>query len=129
MNHQEKKAFSLIARLGSLKYALRGIAIFIQNTHNAWVEIFFGIVFVILGCYFSITEGEWLSLIIVIFVMIMAEAFNTAIEIHMNLTSPGHHPFARDTKDIAAGAVFISAMLAAVVALIIFVPHIISFLK
>ena len=124
MDKKEKKAFSLIARLGSFKHAARGIYIFIKNTHNAWVEIFASFVFLILGYYFCISEFEWLSLVIVIFVLFMAEAFNTAMEVHMDLTSPGQHPYARDTKDIAAGAVFISAILTVVVVLIIFLPKI-----
>ena len=128
MQPKERKAFSLIARIGSLKHAFRGIKIFIQNTHNSWVEIFFSIIFILLGFYFSITSGEWLSLIIVIFVMIMAEAFNTAMEVHMDLTSPGEHPFARDTKDIAAGAVLISVFLTIITVLIIFAPYFNSFL-
>ena len=124
MDSKEKKAFSLIARFGSIKHAVRGIYIFVKNTHNCWVEIFISIVFLFLGYYFCISESEWLSLIIVIFVLIMAEAFNTAMEVHMDLTSPGQHPFARDTKDIAAGAVFISAILTTIVGLIIFLPKI-----
>ena len=126
MEPKEKKAFSLIARIESFKYAFRGIYVFVKNTHNAWVEIFCSIFSIALGFYFSISESEWLALIIAILVLFMAEAFNTAMEVHMNLTSPGEHPFARDTKDIAAGAVFIAAMLAFIVCLIIFLPKVIE---
>ena len=52
--------------------------------------------------------------------VLVAEAFNTAIEIDMNLTSPEHHPYAKDTKDVAAGAVLISSVVAAVVGILIF---------
>jgi len=128
METKEKKAFSLIARIGSFRHAFRGIYVFVKNTHNAWVEIFFSIIFILLGFYFSITKGEWLALIITIFVLIMAEAFNTAMEVHMDLTSPGEHPFARDTKDIAAGAVLISVFLVIITVLIIFASYVGSFL-
>ena len=129
MDKKEKKAFSLIARFGSIKHAVRGIYICIKNTHNAWVEIFISFVLIILGCAFALSESEWLSLIIVLFVLLIAEAFNTAMEVHMDLTSPAFHPFARDTKDIAAGAVFISALLTLVVSIIIFVPKILLLMK
>jgi undecaprenol kinase len=125
MNPKEKKAFSLIARFGSIKHAVRGIYIFIKNTHNAWVEIFIGVFLVFLGYCLSISEYEWLFILISIFGLLMAEAFNTAMEVHMDLTSPEFHPFARDTKDIAAGGVLIAAILTLVVSLIIFVPKII----
>ena len=59
----------------------------------------------------------------------MAEAFNTAIEIDIDLTSPEYHPFARDTKDVAAGAVLIAALTAAVIGVFIFGPYLLKFVK
>jgi len=56
--------------------------------------------------------------------LLVTEAFNTAIEIDINLTSPEYHPYARDTKDVAAGAVLLMAMLTSIVGLIIFLPKI-----
>ena len=53
----------------------------------------------------------------------MSEAFNTAIEIDIDLTSPEFHPYAKDTKDVAAGAVLISAIIAIVVGIHIFLPY------
>jgi diacylglycerol kinase len=55
--------------------------------------------------------------------VLVAEAFNTAIEIDIDLTSPEYHPYAKDTKDVAAGAVLIAACTAALIGLIIFVPY------
>lgn len=52
--------------------------------------------------------------------VLTAESFNTAIEIDIDLTSPNYHPYARDTKDVAAGAVLISAITALIVGIIIF---------
>jgi diacylglycerol kinase len=52
--------------------------------------------------------------------VLVSEAFNTAIEIDINLTSPEYHPYARDTKDIAAGAVLISAVTAVIIGVLIF---------
>lgn len=61
--------------------------------------------------------------------VLVAEAFNTAIEIDMDLTSPDHHPYARDTKDVAAGAVLIAAVVAAVVGILVFGPYVIVVLR
>jgi len=52
--------------------------------------------------------------------VLSAEAFNTAIEIDINLTSPEYHPYARDTKDVAAGAVLIASITALIIGLLIF---------
>jgi len=48
--------------------------------------------------------------------------------IDMDLTSPEFHPYARDTKDVAAGAVLISSIAAAIVGFIIFIPRLIFFI-
>jgi diacylglycerol kinase (ATP) len=57
------------------------------------------------------------------FGMVMgAEMLNTAIETLVDLVSPGHNELAGKSKDIAAGAVLISALFAAIAGLVIFVP-------
>lgn len=126
MDAKEKKGFSLIARVGSFKHAFRGIGVFVSSTHNAWVELFFSAVVVYLGFYFSISQTEWFVLVITIGILLMAEAFNTAIEVDINLTSPDFHPYAKDTKDIAAGAVLIAVFLTLIICGMIFVPKILA---
>jgi diacylglycerol kinase (ATP) len=123
---KEQEAFSIVKRAKSFSHAFRGIKVLVMTQHNAWVHVFFMLLAVVLGFYFCISLYEWLSLIIVIGMVLTAEAFNTAMEFDMDLTSPEYHPFARDTKDVAAGAVLISATTAFVVGLVIFIPKIIS---
>ena len=117
--------FSLIKRAKSFSRAGRGLWVFFRTTPNAWIQLFALAIVIFLGFYFSIPVTEWLFLILVSGMVLAAEAFNTAIEIDIDLTSPGYHPYARDTKDVAAGAVLISAGTALVVGLIIFIPYII----
>lgn len=73
-----------------------------------------------LGFYLGISETDWIALVFAGGLVLMAEAFNTAIEVDINLTSPEFHPYARNTKDIAAGAVLISATVAIIVGILIF---------
>ncbi len=126
MDTKEKKGFSLISRVGSFKHAFRGIGVFISSTHNAWVELFFSAVVIYLGFYFSISQTEWFTLVISVGILLMAEAFNTAIEVDINLTSPDFHPYAKDTKDIAAGAVLISVFMTLIICGMIFVPKLLA---
>ena len=76
------------------------------------------------GFYFNVSSIEWMALIFAIGFVIVSEAFNTAIEIDIDLTSPSYHPFAKDTKDVAAAAVLLSVFTAAIVGLIVFLPKI-----
>ena len=119
-NHDAKKEFSIIKRAKSFVHAGRGVWIFLKTTHNAWIHIVILTLVIFLGFYFTITRTEWIMLIFAAGLVLAAEAFNTAIEIDIDLTSPEYHPYARDTKDVAAGAVLISAITALIIGVLIF---------
>ena len=118
-----RKDLSIIKRAQSLTHAGRGLLVFLSTTPNAWVQIA-GLAFVLyLGIYFSITKVEWLFVILASGLVLAAEAFNTAIEIDIDLTSPEYHPHARDTKDVAAGAVLLASVTAGIIGVWIFAPY------
>ena len=110
-------------RAKSFTHAGRGIWIFLKTTHNARIHLVIFIIAIILGLCFGISRFEWLALTLAGGLVLVSEAFNTAIEIDIDLTSPEYHPYARDTKDVAAGAVLISAIIAATVGILIFLPY------
>ncbi|MBP6904638.1 MAG: diacylglycerol kinase family protein [Candidatus Pacebacteria bacterium] len=118
----QKKRFSIIARARSVKHALRGIGIIFKTQHNAWVHGVIALIVIGLGFWLQISEGEWAVILLSITSVLAAEAFNTAMEIDIDLTSPTYHPYARDTKDVASGAVLITALGAAIVGIVVFVP-------
>lgn len=89
-----------------------------------WGHIFFGLLAIYLGVILRITSIEWVLLVFAIGLVIITETLNTAIEIDIDLTSPEFHPYARDTKDVAAAAVLISTIVAVVIGAIIFLPRI-----
>ncbi len=123
---KENKRFSIVARIKSATHAWRGIGILFKTTHNFWLQIFFGILAVYLGFKLNISSTEWLFIIFSIGIVMITEAINTAFEIDIDLTSPNFHPYARDTKDVAAGAVLMSVVLSIIVGCIIFLPKIIN---
>lgn len=115
-----EKEFSFIKRAKSFSHAGRGLWVFVKITHNAWIHIVVLIAAVGAGFYFHITNSEWIMLVFAGGFVLACEAFNTAIEIDIDLTSPQYHPYAKDTKDVAAGAVLISAITAAIIGILIF---------
>ena len=115
-----KKELSIFRRAKSFANAGRGIKMFLKITPNAWIELAIGLLVVFFGFYFNITRIEWLMVVFVCGSVLAAEAFNTAMEIDINLTSPDYHPYARDTKDVAAGAVLISSIMAAIIGILVF---------
>lgn len=123
---QGEKAFSVVKRARSFAYAGRGVWLLVKTTHNAWIHIGILAAAVVAGVCFRISHTDWMFLIFAAGLVFAAEGFNTAIEIDMDLTSPEYHPFARDTKDVAAGAVLIAAVAAALIGLMIFGPYLLT---
>lgn len=121
---KERRRFSIVARMKSTTHAWRGIGIIVRTTHNMWVHIFFAILAIFFGFILEISNTEWIAVFFAIAFVIVAEAFNTAIEIDIDLTSPEYHPYARDTKDVASGAVLLSVIFSAIVGGIVFLPKI-----
>lgn len=119
---KEIKAWSLVRRAQSFAHAFRGMRVFFFTTPNISIHFVVAVLIIIAGVYFKISEFEWLAIVFAIGFVIVAEAFNTAIEIDINLTSPGYHPFAKDTKDVAAAAVLLAVIIAVIVGIIVFLP-------
>lgn len=109
-------------RLLSFKYAGQGIVTLIKSEPNARIHLFLMSVAIILGFIFDITRFEWLILVLTFAMVLAAEAFNTAFEFLTDLVSPDYHELAGKTKDVAAGAVLLTAIGAFIVGCIIFLP-------
>ena len=125
MNRQ----FSFTGRIRSFKFAFVGIWTMLKSQKNAWVHAFATIAVVIAGFVFGISTSEWCLLVLAIIAVWMAEALNTAIEFLADVASPEFHPLVKKAKDVAAGAVLISAIGAIVLGIIIFGPHILKLMK
>ncbi len=124
MSSKNKKTPYLTKRALSFKYAFKGIFTAIKTQANLRIHLFAAILVTAMGFYFQISRAEWILVILAIGVVISAELFNSAIEFLTDLVSPGQNETAGKVKDIAAGAVLISAISAAIIGLIIFLPKI-----
>ncbi len=118
--------FSFAARIRSVRYALRGVGVMLRTQHNAWVHAVATAAALIAGFALQISPGEWLAIILAIIVVWAAEALNTAFEFLCDIASPEFHPTVERAKNVAAGAVLISAVGAAVIGLLIFGPKLLA---
>ena len=121
---QEQKAWREVKYSQRFLNAFRGMYVVFKATRHIWIHILAALAVVALGFYFKISLLEWITVVFAIGLVFISEAFNTAIEIDIDLTSPEYHPYARDTKDVAAAAVLLAVFTAAAVGLIIFLPKI-----
>ncbi len=76
------------------------------------------------GATFSV--GEISLLLMVSFLVIAGELFNTAIEKLIDYLHPEKHPEIAKVKDISASAVFVLASLALIIGLLVLVPKLIN---
>lgn len=118
------KPFSFSARIKSFGYALSGWRTLLAEEPNAIIHVVLGIAVVICGFLFRISSNEWLAIILSVSIVLAAELFNTALEAVCNLVEPNRHPQIKKIKDLAAGAVLITALGALTVGLLIFIPKI-----
>ncbi|WP_045517709.1 diacylglycerol kinase family protein [Neobacillus niacini] len=108
----------------SFSFALTGIKTALWTERNMRIHLFVSIV--VIGCaiFFSISKVEWLFVIAAIGGILSLELLNTAIERVVDLITEEYHPLAKQAKDLAAGAVFVYAIMAVVIGIIIFLPHV-----
>ncbi len=106
----------------SFLYALQGVRQVFATEANMRIHLIFTVLVIICGFIFKISVTEWLFCILSFGLVISMEMINTAIEKYVDFVTPEYHVDAGKAKDIAAGAVLISAFFAAIVGLIIFVP-------
>ena len=88
------------------------------------MQVWIGAIVIGFGFWYSLSLLEWLWVSFAIGLVIFSELMNTAIEQTVDLVvglSPD--PLARRIKDLAAGCVFVAALLAVVVGLLTFGPH------
>jgi diacylglycerol kinase len=107
----------------SFVYAGRGVVSVLRSEPNAWIHTIATAVVVILGLILHLSIAEWCWIVVAIAAVWVAEAFNTAIECVTDLASPTLHPLAARAKDVAAGAVLLTALASALIGLLVLGPR------
>jgi diacylglycerol kinase len=121
---QEK--FSFKKRIKSFKYAFNGLKILIREEHNSRIHIFVAICVLAAGFLLKIKPYEWIAVILCIGFVIALEMINSAIENIADFVSPERHAMIKKIKDLSAGAVFMGAIVSAIIGFIIFLPKIMA---
>lgn len=115
--------FSLLARARSVTHAWSGLKAMIIDEHNARVHLTATVFAIALAAWLRIERWEWLTLIIVIALVWITEALNTALENLADHACATHDPLIGKCKDVAATAVLLAAVCAALCGAIIFSPY------
>jgi diacylglycerol kinase (ATP) len=97
------------------KVAMNGIIFTFKTQRHMRFHLYVVLVVVLLGIFANLPLREMVVLLFTISLVIVAEMFNSAIEAVVDLASPSYNPMAKFAKDIAAGAVLITTIIALVV--------------
>ncbi|WP_062058947.1 diacylglycerol kinase family protein [Aquimarina longa] len=114
-----------LGRLRGCGYAFKGALLLIKTEPSIQVQFTIAVLMTVLGFYFRITTIEWGLQIFAIGLVISVEGVNTAIEAIADFIHPDFHNKIGFIKDIAAGAVFIAAIIAILIGLLIYIPYLI----
>lgn len=120
----EPQKFSLSKRADSFYYASAGICKFFKTEHNAWLHAASSIGVIALTIFYPVSGLEAILLVFAIGLVWTAELINTCIEKTMDFITTERKPQIEAIKDMSAGAVLITAFIALITGLIIFVPKI-----
>lgn len=104
----------------SFNYAIEGIIYAIKTQRNMKFHMIIAILVLLLSLFFDFTKVEMLILFITITLVIVLEMINTAIEATIDVLANYYHPLAKIAKNVAAGAVLISAVNAILVGYLLF---------
>lgn len=109
----------------SIEFAMTGIKTVLTEERNMRKHLFLGILAIIAGFIFRLSQMEWLWLLLSVFLVLVVEIINTVFENVVDMFTDFHfHPIGKKIKDMAAGAVLLTAVFTLVVAAIIFLPKI-----
>src|SRR5579883_226169 len=114
--------------IASFGFAFRGLLHTLRTQRNMRVHLKVACCALLAGVLLHISAGEFALIFVAIGIVFVTEMFNTAIELTVDIATQEYHELARIAKDVAAGAVLVSAMLAVVIGLFVFVPHLLHFL-
>ena len=112
----------ILARLRSIRHALRGWKFVLKTQKNAWIHSLAATMVFVLGFWLQLPTRDWAVLVLTIAMVFTAEFINTAIEAIVDLTTPQEHPLAKVGKDVGAGAVLVAAMAAVLIGLLVLGP-------
>jgi diacylglycerol kinase (ATP) len=117
----EKRPHSLLV---SFNYAIEGVIHVLRRERNMRVHFALATIVLVLAFAYDVTKVELMVLLVSIAFVLFAEMVNTAIEEMIDLSTKHYDPRAKIAKDVAAGAVLVSAVVAATIGYLVFVDRI-----
>jgi diacylglycerol kinase len=117
------------SRYQAFLFSLAGIFYLIRRQRSIQGLTLVTIICLILGVWLEVSLALLIEMIVIIGIVWITEALNTAIEAAVDVATQELHPMAKVSKDVAAGAALIATFLATIVTLMILVPPLVARLR
>ena len=109
--------------IDSFNYAFEGIIHVLRTQRNLRIHFLIAIVVIGAAVALGVQRLELIALLLAIAFVLVAEMVNTAIEGAIDVSTTSFDPNAKLAKDVAAGAVLISAVTAIAIGYLVFAPR------
>ena len=113
----------------SFRHAFAGLRQAITTQRNLRIHLAAAVVVTLLGLWVGLKPWEFAILILLYGLVIGMELMNTVVEVVVDMLSPSFSPLAKRAKDLSAGAVLVTAIVAVLVGLLLFGPHLIDMVR
>ena len=110
----------------SVSHAFTGFFTALKSEASLQIQTTLGTIAIGLGFYFKISTTEWIFVILSIAAVLTAETVNSSIEELADRVTMDKDPMIKKVKDMAAGAVLISAIASLIIGCLIFIPKFIQ---
>ncbi len=114
---------------GSIGHALRGVGVVFVSEQNFRIQVYAALLVVVLAMGLGVKTYEWIVLVLLIGLVLSLELINSVFERIVDSFKPRIHPVVKDIKDIMAGAVLLASLFAAIVGVMIFLPHVLELVR
>lgn len=106
--------------LHSFRHAAEGVLHTFRTQRNMRFHIVICSLVLLSGLIYRLERLEMAVLLVVCALVIMAELFNTAVEVVVDMITESYHPGAKIAKDAAAGGVLVASLNAVMVGAVLF---------
>jgi len=111
----------------SFGHAIRGL-LYVNRTQRNWrIHIVVSALVYLVGLWLRLNAMEFALLTLTIGLVLISEVLNTALEAAVDVSTQEFHTLAKVAKDVAAGGVLLASILAVVVGVLVFLPHLLPF--
>ncbi|MFH1691568.1 MAG: diacylglycerol kinase family protein [Candidatus Omnitrophota bacterium] len=116
--------------LQSFGLAFKGLQFVFKNERNMRVHCLVAIMALVVCFLLHVSEIELIFVVFAIALVMITEAANTAFELLLDFVHGDEfHPNVKLLKDIAAGGVFIAALNAFLIGVVVFVPKALDLIR